>query len=237
MSAERGIRCSRSSGSPTTASNSGGSSSLPPSSPKSSGDTATRLAPPTRSSRSRLHRERFCPSGYSSARTCQPCSTARVMGRTPWTRNSPARWRLVRLVSRACHCWKVALRVLTLIVLATSSVPPRCAYRRRCGGVLPTVQAVVISLLAGAEARRAAQVWLAGGASEPDSSAVIEAVNLVSSRARSAIWFRSVCGSSFGDVAQYSVGLPATNFDHCPFDGDQNRVGILDCRPRCQFGR
>ena len=38
-----------------------------------------------------------------TVRTGQPLSTATEIGRTPWTRNSPARCRLVRLVSNACH--------------------------------------------------------------------------------------------------------------------------------------
>src|SRR6185437_9661481 len=43
----------------------------------------------------------------------QRCSTASEMGRTPWMMNSPARWRLTRLVSSACHCWNAAFRVVT----------------------------------------------------------------------------------------------------------------------------
>ena len=38
----------------------------------------------------------------------QPSSTARVIGRTPCTRNSRVRCRLLRLVSNASHCWKRA---------------------------------------------------------------------------------------------------------------------------------
>jgi hypothetical protein len=52
------------------------------------------------------------PVGVQQGPDLQPCSTASVIGRTPWTRNSPARCRFVQLVSSACHCWNAALRVL-----------------------------------------------------------------------------------------------------------------------------
>src|SRR5690242_18567202 len=45
-----------------------------------------------------------------TVRTGQPLSTATEIGRTPCTRNSPDRCRLVRLVSEACHTWNRAFR-------------------------------------------------------------------------------------------------------------------------------
>ncbi len=58
------------------------------------------------------------PEAYRRPRIGQPRSAARVIGRTPCTRNSPALPRLVRLVSSASHCWNRALRVVTRVTFA-----------------------------------------------------------------------------------------------------------------------
>ena len=70
----------------------------------------------------------------------QPCSTARLIGRTPCTTSSPSRCRLVRLCSSDSHCWKRALRVVMRTVTtrpaspAGSRRPPcRAASGASCG--------------------------------------------------------------------------------------------------------
>ena len=98
-------------GSATTAISSGRSSSLPPSSAIRSGARPTAGAS-TAAIVSRAHADRVPPSGKSKWRTSQPYDTARLIGRTPWTRNSAARWRLVRLPTSDCHRWNDALRVV-----------------------------------------------------------------------------------------------------------------------------
>lgn len=58
----------------------------------------------------------------SRVRIFQPCCAVRVIGRTSCTRNSPARSRLMRLVSSDCHRWNAALRVVTQMALVQA--PP-----------------------------------------------------------------------------------------------------------------
>src|SRR5258706_1753469 len=51
------------------------------------------------------------------------------MGRTPWTMNSPLRWRFARLPSSACHCWNRALRLVTRSTRVTSTSRLRARLR------------------------------------------------------------------------------------------------------------
>src|SRR5215469_1019734 len=106
-----------------TASSSGTPSDFSPSSAISSGATVN-LCAGTLASKSFAHADGFGRPSCSSALIVQPWLTAWLMGRTPWTRNSPARCRLVRLVSRDSHCWNVALRVVTLPTPASTASRP-----------------------------------------------------------------------------------------------------------------
>src|SRR5258708_37700114 len=56
------------------------------------------------------------------------------MGRTPWTMNSPLRWRFARLPSSACHSWNRALRLVTRSTRVTSTSRLRARRRRALGG-------------------------------------------------------------------------------------------------------
>jgi Mg2+ and Co2+ transporter CorA len=84
---------------------------LPPSSASRSGSIPTAGAS-TDASRSRAQADRVPLSGNSTVCTSQPYETARLIGRTPWTRNSAALWRLLRLPTSDCHRWNDALRVV-----------------------------------------------------------------------------------------------------------------------------
>ena len=115
-----GIRARSSAGSAATTSSSGAASVFPPSSCISSGATAT-LGAATVPRISAAHCDVAPSASYRTAPIGHPLRNASVIGRTPWTMNSPLRWRFDRFSSSAAHCWNRALRLVTRMARPTTS--------------------------------------------------------------------------------------------------------------------